>query len=109
MMNAPKLLPRIASRAGISQAAAARLWHCAVRETSARTGARDGAEFHAAAVAAWLKRVEDVAGAKKAPRFGWIWRHQRRMAVHALTASYWAYRWWDNVCHPFRAQDCTAP
>lgn len=46
-MNAPKLLPWMARRAGIDDEQALRLWQCAAAESERSLGCQEGASYHA--------------------------------------------------------------
>ncbi|HAF56222.1 MAG TPA: hypothetical protein DCL01_13655 [Thauera sp.] len=49
-MQAPKILPWIARKAGISERAALEAWRHALNEAAVHAGARSGATFHRVAL-----------------------------------------------------------
>lgn len=102
-MKAPKILPWIAKRAGISEELALKLWRCALGEAEFLTGKAEGSEYWGLAVERFLCLVEDEAGAspqyklEPAPRMSWMWHHQTRMSLLSLMAAQNAYRFWQNT------------
>ena len=107
-MNAPKILPWIARKAGISDELALKLWRRAVSEAEYLTGKSEGSNYWGLAVERFLAIVEDEVGnapaysLTPAPQLSWMWRHQTRMSLLSLVAAQSAYKcWqntWDNVC-----------
>ena len=81
-MNAPKILPWIAKKAGISEELALKLWRRAVSEAEYLTGKTEGSEYYGLAVERFLALVEDEVGSipqynlTPAPRLSWMWHHQ---------------------------------
>lgn len=53
-MNAPKILPWMARRAGINDEQALRLWQRAAAESENSHGCREGANYHAEALNRFL-------------------------------------------------------
>ncbi|MBK7647473.1 MAG: hypothetical protein IPJ12_09980 [Betaproteobacteria bacterium] len=53
-MNAPKLLPWMARRAGIDDEQALRLWQRAVVESEKSQGCREGSQYHAEAMSRFI-------------------------------------------------------
>ena len=53
-MQAPKILPWVARKAGITEVEALDAWQHALAEAAVRTGARGGATFHRVAVDRFL-------------------------------------------------------
>ncbi len=107
-MNAPKILPWIARKAGISDELALKLWRRAASEAEYLTGKHDSSEYWGLAVERFLEHVEDEAGClpepslQPAPKLTWMWRHQTRMSLLSLMAAQHTYRlWqqnWQNYC-----------
>lgn len=102
-MNAPKILPWIAKKAGISDELALKLWRRAVSEAEYLTGNSEGSEYWGLAVERFLGIVEDEVGdtpeytLTQAPRLSWMWHHQSRMSLLSLLATQNAYRYWQNT------------
>ena len=102
-MKAPKMLPAIARRAGISNELALKLWRRAVSEAEYLTGRSEGSEFWGLTVERFLSIVEDEVGTTKetrlmqAPKLSWMWRHQTRMSLLSMAAAENAYRFWQNT------------
>ncbi|MBS1143611.1 MAG: hypothetical protein H6R14_1017 [Proteobacteria bacterium] len=102
-MNAPKILPWIARKAGISDELALKLWRRAVSEAEYLTGATEGSAYWGLAIDRFLAIVEDEAGnapaysLTPAPQLSWMWRHQTRMSMMSLLATQNAYRLWQNT------------
>ena len=113
-MNAPKILPWIAKRAGISEALALKLWRRAAGEAEFLTGQTEGSEFWGLAVERFLAIVEDEVGCQPgdrlspAPQLTWMWRHQTRMSLLSLMAAQNAYRFWQNTWENFATQQRAA-
>ena len=109
-MNAPKILPWIARKAGISDELALKLWRRAVSEAEFLTGKDEGSEFWGLAVERFLGIVEDEVGdtpaysLTPAPRLSWMWHHQSRMSLLSLMAAQNAYRYWQNTWGNLYAQ-----
>jgi len=107
-MNAPKILPWVAKRAGISEGLALKLWRRAVGEASYLSGKTEGSEFWGLAVELFHSLVEDEASAAMprgnlipAPQLSWMWRHQSRMSILGLMAAQNTYRFWQNTWQRF--------
>lgn len=56
-MNAPKILPWMARRAGIDDAQALRLWQQAANESEQSHGCREGANYHAEAMNRFIEAL----------------------------------------------------
>ena len=56
-MNAPKILPWMARRAGIDDQHALTLWVRAVADAERMHGCKDGAHFHAEAMARFIEAI----------------------------------------------------
>jgi hypothetical protein len=112
-MNAPKILPWIARKAGISDELALKLWRRAVSEAEFLTGQATGSLFWGLAVDRFLDIVEDETGRitqyspTPAPRLSWMWRHQSRMSLLSLLGAQNSYRFWQETwgsfCRPKKA------
>ena len=102
-MKAPKILPWIARKAGISDELALKLWRRAASEAEYLTGKAQGSEYYGLAVERFLSIVEDEVGQtptynlQPAPRLAWLWAHQNRMSMLTLMAAQNAYRFWQNT------------
>ena len=97
-MNAPKILPWIAKRAGIDEALALRLWRRAAGEAELIIGNHDSSDFYRLSVERFISLAEEESG--RCPLTGsnvtWMWRHQARIASLSLTAAESTYRLWRN-------------
>jgi hypothetical protein len=102
-MKAPKLLPWIARKAGISDELALKLWRRAISEAEQLTGQDTGTEYSGVLINRFLSIVESeigrapTYGLKPAPRLSWLWQHQTRMSLLSLMAAQNAYRFWQNT------------
>lgn len=102
-MNAPKILPWVARKAGISDELALKLWRSAVSEAEFLTSRGEGPEFCGLAIERFLAIVEDEAdqgpsyNLSPAPQMSWLWRHQSRMSMLSMLAAENAYRFWQNT------------
>ena len=102
-MQAPKILPWIAKKAGISDELALKLWRRALSEAEYLTGQSDGAEYWGLTIERFLSIVEDEVGGKPiyslqpAPRLSWMFHHQTRMSLLSLMAAQNTYRFWQNA------------
>ena len=113
MMKAPKILPWIARKAGISDELALKLWRRAISEAEYLAGKAEGSEYWGLAVERFLEIVEDEIGRTPqygltpAPKVSWIWRHQSRMSLLSLIAAQNTCRFWQiswrSACAPKRA------
>jgi len=113
-MNAPKILPWIARKAGISDELALKLWRRALSETEYLTGQSNGTEYWGLAIERFLSIVESEVGhplqyqLTPAPQLTWVWRHQTRMSLLSLTAAQSTYRFWQNTWNGLAAQQQAA-
>lgn len=113
-MKPPKLLPWIARKAGIKDELALKLWRRAAGEAEERIGNASSPEYFSTAVERWLTLVEDEACGRStdtsrgAQCLGWMWRHQKRMVLHSLTATQSAGRWWENFWRRVRRPGISA-
>jgi hypothetical protein len=112
-LKAPKILPWIARKAGISDELALKLWRRAISEAEYITGKAEGSEYWGLAVKRFLDIVEDEVGAVPqyglipAPKMSWMWRHQSRISLLSMMAAENTYRFWQttwgNLCVPKKA------
>ena len=112
-MKAPKILPWIARKAGISDELALKLWRRAISEAEYLTGKAEGSDYWGLAVERFLDIVEDEVGRTPqygltpAPKVSWMWRHQSRMSLLSLMAAQNTFRFWQitwgNACTPRKA------
>jgi hypothetical protein len=113
-MNAPKMLPWIARKAGISDELALKLWRRAVSEAEYLCGKSSGSEYYGLAVERLLAIVEDEVGHQPqyqltpAPQLTWLWRHQTRISLLSLLAAQNAYRCWQQAWENFYPQQARA-
>ena len=102
-MQAPKILPRIAHKAGISEDLALKLWRRAASEAEYLCGKADGAEYWGLAVDRFLAIVEEETSGTRdadltpATRVAWLWRHQSRVSLLSLVAAQQACRVWQEA------------
>ncbi len=103
-MKAPKILPWIAKKAGISEALALKLWRRAAGEAEQLTGKHDGSEYWGLAVERFIDLADEEATQQHAteqllpaPRVDWMWKHQSRMSLLSLMAAQNAYRFWQHT------------
>ena len=101
-MNAPKILPWIARKAGISDELALKLWRRALSEAEYLAGKAEGSEYWTLAVERFLWIVDDEVGTPAAysltpaPRLSWMWHHQTRMSLLSMIAAQNTYRLWQS-------------
>lgn len=109
-MKAPKILPWIARKAGISDELALKLWRRAVSEAEFLTNKGTGSEFFGLAIERFLNIVEEEVGSTPAyslapaPQLSWMWRHQTRMSLLSLMAAQNAYQFWQSTWENLYAQ-----
>lgn len=103
-MKAPKILPWIARKAGISDALALKLWRRAAGEAEQLTGTAAGSEYWGLAVERFLDLAQEESTLQAsrdllipAPKVDWMWRHQSRMSLLSLMAAQNAYRFWQHT------------
>ena len=101
-MQAPKILPWVTKRAGISEELALKLWRRAVGEAEYLSGQTAGSEFSGLAVERFLGLVEDETSPapsllNPAPQLSWLCRHQTRVSLLSLLAAQNTYRIWQNA------------
>lgn len=102
-MKAPKILPWIAKKAGISDELALKLWRRACGEAEQLCGQSEGSEYWGLAIERFLSLAEEeatVTAPEKltpAPRLSWMWRHQSRMSLLGLMAAQNTYHYWQTT------------
>lgn len=102
-MKAPKILPWIARKAGISDELALKLWRRALSEAEYLTGSAEGSAYWGFAIERFLSIVENEVGTTPqyqqtpAPQLSWMWSHQTRMSMLSLTVAENAYRFWQKT------------
>ncbi|HEY5762869.1 MAG TPA: hypothetical protein VIS73_06650 [Rhodocyclaceae bacterium] len=100
MRHAPKLLPWLARRAGVSNELAHRLWRRAIQEAAAIAGSDHSAEYHAVAIDRLLNLLEvesNGAANFETSTSAWRWRHPQRMARCAAVAAISITRIWSQL------------
>lgn len=110
-MKAPKILPWIARKAGLSDELALKLWRRAAGEAEMATGNIDTADYYRLAVERFINFVEAESGMPirheelSSPCY-WVWRHQTHMSQLSLAAAHSTYRlWqanWQNFLKPLK-------
>ncbi|MCL2523135.1 MAG: hypothetical protein FWF20_04120 [Betaproteobacteria bacterium] len=109
-LTAPKILPWIAHKAGISEELALKLWRRAIGEAEYLTGKSEGSDYWSLAVERFLAFVEDEAGAAPQdgvslePGLSWMWHHQTRMALLSMLVLQNSCRYWQNTLERVRSQ-----
>ncbi|MBA4092859.1 MAG: hypothetical protein C0489_02110 [Candidatus Accumulibacter sp.] len=108
-MKAPKILPWIARKAGISDELALKLWRRAAGEAEELVGCCTSSDYYRLA----MERFVDLADAESEtceapqtlchPRVSWLWRHQSRMSQLSLIAAQNTYRLWQSNWDNFLA------
>ena len=103
-MKAPKILPWIARKNGISEQLALSLWRRAAGETEELTGDCDSSDYYFLAVGRFLDLAEEegekcaerapLAVLSMVPRIGWLLHHQNRMLQLNLFAAKKSYVFW---------------
>ena len=106
-MQAPKLLPWIARKAGIEDALALKLWRRAAGESEELCGSCESADYFSATMMRFLDLVEQEAGKQSSKTLttgletAWIWRHQKRLALLNKIATQSLERLWQSNPNPF--------
>jgi hypothetical protein len=105
-MKAPKILPWVAHKAGISEALALKLWRRAAGEAEELTGCCNSSDYYRLAVERLigLSEAEGEKCAKRdpqacplhSPKVSWMWRHQNRMSQLNLLAAQSTYQLWQS-------------
>jgi hypothetical protein len=108
-MRAPKLLPWVARKVGISDELAIKLWRRASGEAEAMTGCCDSSDYFRLAIERFIDLAEAESVASVSPevlaqeRASWMWQHQRRLSQLNLLAAQNAYRLWQSSWDHFFA------
>ena len=115
-MKAPKILPWVAHKAGISEALALKLWRRAAGEAEEMAGCCNSSDYYRLAVERFIDLSEsegDKCTASKprkqagcvlpTPNVSWMWRHQNRMSQLNLLAAQNTYRLWQSNWNNFVA------
>ncbi len=109
-MTPPKLLPWIARKAGITDELALKLWRRAASDAEHELGSAGGSVFWARAVELFRALVEAEASVQvTGAQLGWVWRHQRSIAMHTLTVSQVLYQWGENLRRRYQRRCPTQP
>jgi hypothetical protein len=92
-MKAPKILPWVAHKTGISEDLALKLWRRAAGEAEEMTGRCDSSDYYRLAVERFIDLSEAEGNSilvRETPSVNcvfWLWRHQSRMSsMHLLAA-----------------------
>ncbi len=104
-MKAPKILPWIAHKTGISDELALKLWRRAAGEAEVMTGCCDSSDYYRLAVERFIDFAEaeggqtvvrETAGTKTC--ISWVLRHQNRVSkLNLITAQNLIRLWQSNV------------
>jgi hypothetical protein len=112
-MKAPKILPWVAHKAGISEALALKLWRRSAGEAEELTGCCNSSDYYRLAVERFI-HLSEIEGEKCAEcdpqtrplttsQVSWMWRHQNRMSQLNLLAAQNTYRLWQSNWRDFVA------
>ena len=112
-MEAPKILPWIAHKAGINNELALNLWRRAAGEAQALTNCCNSSDYYRLAIERFIDLAADE-GEKSTERepqstalinldLSWLWRHQHRIAQLNLLAAQNTYRLWQSNWNQFMA------
>ena len=99
-MKAPKILPWVARKVGISDELALRMWRRAAGEAEEMTGCSNSSEYYRQAVERFIDLSEEEGekyaerGALKNRGVSWIWRYQKRISQGNLLAVQKVCRLW---------------
>lgn len=112
-MNAPKILPWIARKAGIDDTLALKLWRRAAGESEQLCGNCQSAEYYAATLSRFMDLVEEESGMSfsepAGERSGWFWRQQKRMSqLNWQAAQNLTRQWKANFGNFLNSQRTTA-
>ena len=92
-MKAPKILPWVAHKTGISEDLALKLWRRAAGEAEEMTGRCDSSDYYRLAVERFIDLSEAEGNSvlvRDTPSVNcvfWLWRHQSRMSSMHLRAA----------------------
>jgi len=103
-MKAPKILPWIAHKTGISEELALKLWRRAAGEAEVMAGCCDSSDYYRLAVERFVDYAEaegcrsvvrETTGSKTC--VSWLWRHQNRISkLNLITAQNLVRLWQSN-------------
>ena len=105
-MQAPMILPWVASKAGLSEELTLKLWRRAAGEAEIRLGNHNSPEYHQQVMQHFLALVEAEAETAHAvpcrldaaaPRLTALWHQQRRITRLSLLAAEQACRCWQET------------
>jgi len=107
-MKAPKILPWIARRAGISDELALKLWRRAAGEAELMAGCCDSSDYYRWAVERFIDFAEAEGGRAVVREnrrvktcLRWLWRYESRISrLNLISAQCLARLWqsqWDNL------------
>ena len=101
-MRAPKILPWVAKKSGISEELALKLWRRAAGEAEVLAGNCTTSDYFQLAVERYLSLAEEESGHSAdhsgTPDFmGWAWQHHRRMSHMSMIAAENACRQWQSA------------
>ncbi|HPU81719.1 hypothetical protein [Accumulibacter sp.] len=111
-MKAPKILPWIAYKTGISEELALKLWRRAAGEAQVMTGCCNSSEYYRLAVERFIDFAE-AEGSRCVVRqsvgsrncVSWLWRHQNRISkLNLITAENVVRLWQTNLSNLFGVQ-----
>ena len=100
-MKAPKILPWIAHKTGISEELALKLWRRAAGEAEVIAGCCNSSDYYRLAVERFIDFAEaegnrsvvrETAGSRTC--ISWLWRHQNRISKLNLIAAHNLVRLW---------------
>lgn len=107
-MKAPKILPWVAHKTGISEELALKLWRRAAGEAESITGGCKSSDYYRLAVERFIDFAEaegnrsvvrETAGSRTC--VSWLWRHQHRVSkLNLITAQNLVRLWqanWNRV------------
>lgn len=107
-MKTPKILPWLARKHGVSEARAGKLWACAVRYATAKTGWVGTPDYWKCAMDRFVELLEAEVSPCRPPISAWI-RIQSRLGMLPLIAGQGmalaAAGWWR--CSALNRKPCT--
>lgn len=105
-MKAPKILPWVAHKAGISEELALKLWRRAAGEAEAMTGCCNSSDYYALAVERFIDFAESEGSGcvvrdsiGSAASLFWLCRHQHRVSKLNLITAQNLIRLWQSRCN----------
>jgi hypothetical protein len=102
-MKAPKILPWIARKTGISEELALKLWRRAAGESEVVSGCCNSSDYYRRAVERFIDLAElegncsvvrETVGSRS--RMSWVWRHQDRISKLQLMTVYSLVHLWQT-------------